>query len=293
MRKSLDTWIQEAVTDIDKSEPCSALQLCHKRGYSDTEIHSVTIAPGMGRTPKDLANLFLGKAQTHCQDFRGSQEYILKAYYGSNEPKAHQPIRINPPPKEGEDGMQAEEPTAEGGLVQIMRQQATMFGEVLKHQRVLNDQQGAFTTYIGQQLLKAQEENAQLHELVYRAIQDKINLDHDKRMKEMEFQRSTEERKLFAKAIPGLLNKVTGQEVFPQSTVDTQIIETMAEKITPEQLVMIEQMGMFPPEFMAVLKTRFADHVRKQAEDYQKTRELMGFKDAPQLTESAHVNGKS
>jgi hypothetical protein len=293
-RKSLAQWIEDALTDQDKAGPCSALQLCYKRGYSDQEIHAVQVSTGMQRTPAELSVMFRGKAEVHCQDMKGSQMFVLKAFYGTNEPLALLPFRVNPPAQDEHMGLDAEEPTAEGSLLQMMRANAQVFGELMRRQTVLSDQQNAFVELIGRKYAESMKENTAYQELVLKMMLDKIKLGHEEKMKELEFQRSTEERRKLMQFGPGLLNQIAGREVFPQPVADSQIIEGLAERISPEQLAMLEATGAIPAELMATIKTRFADHLAKREKESKETRELLGIREGAPALPSAnapHANG--
>ncbi len=71
---------------------------------------------------------------------------------------------------------------------------------------------------------------------------------------------------MFAKALPSLINYVSGREVMPESHADSQLIEAIALKIKPDQLQMLGQMGIFSPEQILVLTNRFT----KVREEYEK-----------------------
>ena len=63
---------------------------------------------------------------------------------------------------------------------------------------------------------------------------------HEQKLKEITAQRMAEFQRQVIKLAPSLLNMMAGREVFPLSTADTQLIETIAEVATPSDLQMLQ-----------------------------------------------------
>jgi hypothetical protein len=101
-------------------------------------------------------------------------------------------------------------------------------------------------------------------------------------MKELEFERGSEERARIMKALPPLVNKVLGKEVFPQSMVDTSLLEGLLESADEEQIQRIFNavMPVLKPEQAAFLMSRFAD-----------IQESMNARKQAAAKQAAHANG--
>jgi hypothetical protein len=108
-----------------------------------------------------------------------------------------------------------------------------------------------------------------MREVILRQVAD----NHTQKMTEMEYERSTAERKKLMGFIPPLVNTVTGKEIFPQATSDTALVETITESLTEEQVQQL--MGILPAELAGPLANRMLQHMeKKKREQAAKMKEL-------------------
>lgn len=266
-RTTLESWIGEALVDPDKPGACTMLALVHMVGPTEREIHTKKIAPGVD--VQDLANLFRGKAEAYAQDLPGAQTFNILAFYaGSNEPQARWPFLIT-----GEtqfSGLATEGPSPSGQLQQNMRHQEMVLGLAFRQTQVVFDTMMRIQAGSDAREQRYQEreerlmaENFDAHQIVREVIERQMTSDHDRHMTRMNFERTTGERKKFLTFLPALVNTVLGREIFPQSTADTALFESLADNLTPDQ---IEKLAcILPPELQGPLAVRISAHLDKKA----------------------------
>jgi len=277
--RSLETWIADAFNDPDKESPCTALALIHKVGMADTEIHTIRITQGAkSRSPKDLAEMFWNRAYRYAADLPGAQTFNLLAFYGRSEPESRQPFLITPEPDH--EGLATEGPTATGSLQQNMRITEALVQGTFRERGVLLQYVFQVVDRLAQNNERLMVENRDANEIIRDMMREKVQLDHELRMKELEFERSTAERKKWMQFAPALINTILGKEVFPQGTADTALVETIIDNISNEDIQLLAT--KLPPELMAPLMSRATEHVKKKVEKEEATRGLLGFKNGKQ-----------
>jgi hypothetical protein len=70
---------------------------------------------------------------------------------------------------------------------------------------------------------------------------------------------------MIGRAMPSMLNYITGREVVPEAHADSQIIESLALKVTPQHLQLLVGSGMVTQEEAMLLAARFSK-VKEEAE---------------------------
>lgn len=274
-KQTLDRWIDEALNDPDKGgRHCTRIVLVHMQGANgQRELHCVTLGEGSGKTPKMLANMFEGKASNYSQDLPGLQTFNLLAFYGdATEPEAFHPFSLA-----GEHfhpGLSTEAPNAEG-ITQMLMRHLEIKEKLQTQERVsTSDTLMQMIEFLSKALIKAQEENAEAFAIMKEIMLEKTLNQHDLKMKELAFARSTSERDKLAKIIPGLVNTVSGREVFPQSTVDTQILEGIVEHADLETIQKMAGGKDFPPELVAMVMGRFTEIQEAKNKEAERARIL-------------------
>ena len=300
MPKSLEKWISEALEDPDK-EPnpqCTCLTLFHFRGTQGTqaEVHSVKLVAGKAVTAKGLAELFNGKMETDAQHLVGSQQYVLCAFYGSDVPGARFPMTFIGEGGLDYKGMATEGPSTSGQISQGMRLteklvngsfalQSQMFGMMMQHTKALNEE-----------LREAREMAQEAVKVIIESAKERVQATHEMRMKEAEYIRSTDERAMLIKLAPAAINQLTGVEIFPQSTEDTNLIEAFCKTMDREKMEMMAMAPGIDKRFLALLNARFEKYEREQNEKREKIAALRPGSVAAELGEASaalvpHANG--
>ena len=268
---TMSNWIRLALADTDKmddagnQEQCNMLSLIHHtEGGGQKELHTVRLSGSSAPRPADeLADLFEGKAKVYSQDLNGVQQFELFAFYGkSKEPGAYYPFKVTGILDLGAGGIQSEGPTEKGLVAQCMRHTEASNQFALRAMASAFESQAKVVEKLTDQNVALMHENAEAFKIVKTMVLEQNNEDHQQRMAEIAAAESAQMKSLILKMGPPLLNTLTGKEVFPQSFADTQLIETIAAKIKPEQL---EQLAnLLPPEIVGVIASRFADVAERQ-----------------------------
>ena len=263
-RQTLDQWIHEALTDEDKDGKCTALSLIHRVGVREQEVHTKVLGDRQ-QDAKELAKMFLNKAENYAAELPGVQTFNLLAFYGGRPQwEAIKPFTVN-----GESempGLATEGPTKEGLVQQSMRHTEAILQTCMRqNQTMLNAMQGMFEQVVRENM-SLRKENQEATIVVRDAIIKLTEHREETALKRLEYQRKTEERKAVLSFAPALVNSLTGKEVFPQNSADTALINSLAERISEENFQQLAALGIIPPELMGPLAQRMASHLSRKRE---------------------------
>jgi len=264
-RKSLTTWIREAMTDTEKDGPCAMMSLVHMVGLQREEVHTVRFGTKEW-TPEALSEMFSNKANAFSQDLPGVQTFKVLAFYKGrdgnckSEHEASHHILANQN-FENQD-LVTEAPDDRGRTQMTMRHGEMLMQQVYRRQEVLDNYTLRLIEHQGNMIAKLSKENSDAFEIVKEMLMKKALDDHEHRMKELQFTRSAEERKKLLQFAPALINSILGKEVFPQSTADTALVEAIADNIAEEDIVKLS--GIVPPQLLGPLAARMAEHEEKK-----------------------------
>lgn len=265
-RKTLEAWIKEAICDPDKGAPCTSLSLVFLIGVSEEEVHTTKLGVGRDWTPKDLAQLFRGKAETHCQDMIGLQTFKLLAFYG-DDLEAQSRFRFVVSGQQEDHHGVTEPPTREGRMAQDMRiTEGVVKLSLSSMQTIIGQYQSMLQTVVDHNH-QLQTEQRDVIELAKRLIIEKAQLENEQGLKVEEFKRASKEREKWLGLLPPLVNTVTGKEIFPQSTADSAIIDTIATNATEEQLTRLAE--VLPPEVMGLVANRMKRALEAKREEHE------------------------
>lgn len=277
-RQQLHTWLQEAMNNPDKGQAIT-VSLFHMKassgGTAKEEVHSTKIT-GQA-TALQIANLMNDKAEMFAGGFTGTQTFRVVVLYEGDSPddwKASYPMIIRGAIEH--DGLATEAPSKDGMVSQMMRHNEALMAQSFqlttklfeRMDRQVESYQRQIDLYADSNE-KLRQETVEAWELAKKLVVMQEETDHNHRMKELEYERSTEERAKFMKLLPGLANTAFGKEIIPQSTVDSEILETILSKVSPEQLTMVGQFLQLSPEMMAPLITRAADLAIKRKKEQE------------------------
>jgi hypothetical protein len=274
-RQTMKGWIIETLNDLERDGKCTRIVLSHLVAQGRVEIHTQKFAPTASYLPESLAELFTGKADVHCQDIKGLSRFVLDAYWKSNERESSFPFQ-----REGQvdhASLYAHEATSEGrkaelenGLIGLMFKQINKVNDLMmQNMEMMQRERGQFYDHRVNML----RENNLYYENV-KELAARVSIDtHNRDMEKLQMQRKLELEKQVMKAIPVVTNMVTGREVFPQSTVDTEIIESIAESMTPEYLQVLSLIDM-PEEKKGVLMHRLNQAMEKRMAQQQYAKQL-------------------
>ena len=274
-RKSLEQWILEAIADPDKEGKISALSLVHRTGaYGESEIHTYKFGGTSSADPKRLAEVFLGKAESYCQDMPGVQTFNLCAFYGGKkEVEARQPFTVNTQQENHTTGLYTEPPNAEGQTQQGMRHKEQQHQQVYRKQEWLDQYTLRLLEFESSRNSALARENMEAYQIVKDMMMEKGLNQHNQRMEQLQYARSTEERQKLIKMVPPLVNTLSGSEIFPQATEDTALVEGIASMLTDEHIQKLMGIGL-PNEVMGALASRIMKAREKKEADEKRALEL-------------------
>lgn len=266
-RQTLDSWINEALSDMSQDGACWMISCSHMRGNTPEEIYHTKFG-NRDWTAKELGNIYQRKAESYAQDLSGPQTFCMFAFYNkSTEPTAKHPFIIRGSEEFG--GLGTESADTKGMIQQGMRHTEIALGMALRHQKEVNDQMLTMFKLIGEQNATLLRENIDAMSVVKDIMMQQAVDDSQGRMAQAEYQRKTAERAKLLQLAPALANQVFGREIFPQATADTAIIDSITNSMDENQLVQL--MSILKPEQAALLAPRMQLAIEnKQREEAEK-----------------------
>jgi hypothetical protein len=253
----------------------------HKTAGGEVEVYGVKLAKGQQWDGEVLATLFREKAEHHVQDIPGSQRFYILAFYGRSEPQARLPFVVNNSAEltSGE----TEAPTNEGKLSQSMRQGEVgfQFWAKMVHENVRMSME--MNESLSRENRELRNENRDAVTVIKDIILQQASNSHQYRLKELEYARQTDERKMLMRYGGAILNEVTGKEIIPQAVADTSLLELFFEKVGEEQIKQLS--GLLPPELMGPLAARASTFFKAKMEAEQQASKAVEGRSDPVLEE--------
>lgn len=273
-RQTVDTWVESVITEVIDGKGCSAIALLHLKGVGGA-TEEVTTKPIEGTvSASDLANFLIGRAEGFSQDLAGLQTFKLIAFYGSNEP--HNPFHFTTSDgtviSRSETMMSAHEPTPTGLLGQLMKHNETLMTQnnqlVTATMAMAN---GTIAMCFGPQGVVQASVRAQLEavEIVKDAMLDMSKQRKELVIEEHKAAQDLQTRKAVIDAIPQLVNRFTGHEVFDEKANRAKVLETLALKVNPQDLELLVAMGKLTKEEALILSAQFAAIVEEKRKEVE------------------------
>lgn len=293
-RMTVEQWVQTVITDVVDGRPCSAIACAHLKGMGGATEEVVTKPlEGGPVNAKELADYFIGRAEGFSQELPGLQTFKLLAFYGTSEP--HNPFHFTV--SDGSlisrtEAMQtAHEPTPTGLLGQLMKHnEALVQQNMLLTQNNMQLSQSIIGMCLGPQGIIAQARQTELEAIgvVKDATLDMFKQRRELRLEEIKAAQELQTRQAITAAIPQLVNRFAGHEVFSETSNKAAIIDRLAMRISPEDLELLVQMGKITKEEALLLSAQFAAIVQ------EKKKELEALKAVPpeEGFSSEGANGK-
>lgn len=268
--QTIRSWLIETLGDEEKGKDCVKISILHENVSGlTTEVTSIVFG-GQVVKAELLAKRIINEARNYVNAADSVQTFWLQAFYRDDpQPGRRISFRTAPP---SDNNTLTEPPTKTGMVRQAMRHTEFLFqmhtrqetGIIGHYERLLNMSMNLNT--------KLMEENHDALEVVKNVYMEQAKADHESEMEKLKYERATHERKKLLSYIPGLVNQLLGEEVFPPSTVDSSIIEQIVENLNEEKakkLVPVLQEVLEPDQFALIAK-RIADMMEAQ----RKTRQL-------------------
>ena len=288
-RQTLYDFIHESFNDKEKAEGAepAAMALCHQVGMKQVEVDSVRFTGTTKWDLKVLSERFLKRAENYAEELPGVQQFWLNVIWpNQTEPQARKGFRVTGVVEGNEDGS-TESPTSSGLTQQAMRHTEVMVQTMTRQMGMVFDATNNIIDQVQTEKNALRRENMEQFQVIMDMMKKQMELTMESRMEEMRFRRQSEDRAALMRFVPSLVNSVTGKEIFTESTEDTALIETIASKLTPQQM---QQIGnILPPEVAGPLATRIKKFYeqREEMQDDGRRRLVNGID--PELEVSGEV----
>jgi hypothetical protein len=295
-RQTVEQWVASVIAEVIDGKGCSAIALLHLKGIGGA-TEEVTTKPIEGTVnPKELADHMIGRAEGFSQDLPGLQTFKLISFFGSNEP--HNPFHFTTSDgtvmSRSETMMSAHEPTPAGLLGQLMknnevkdRQNADLVQQNMTMARDI------IQMCFGPQGLVQQSIRSQLEavEVVKDAMLDMSKQRRELVLEEHKAAQDLQTRKAIIDAMPLLVNRVTGHEVFDEKSNRAKLLELFAMKISPQDLEILVSMGKITKEEALVISSQFAAIVEEKKKEADAIRKVPTEEGQPQVLPAANGKG--
>lgn len=272
-KETILTWIRERLEDIEQDGKLSAIGLLHIDGHGrENVVHDMKSEARDWGDAEKMGEVFFARADRHAKGLPGAQQFVMHAMYGtSGKVMRMLPFNLAGKLAFGDipgGGMATEPPTPVGQLQQGMRMGELvvqgMLGQINPTFRVLSD----LIDRLMRRQAELEGENRELFIALRQELERSVQLAHEQRMKQLEFIRTTDERRRIIKIMPALLNAMTGREVFPTSAEDTAIIETLCENVSEDEVKLLTTtLGSKSPELAGLIMNRFNAIQKRKADE--------------------------
>ena len=265
-KSTLAQLIHAAVNTVDENDNrCDRLILFYKgrdNAQETEELQSYVIPDGTTVDVKEIARMFDNIAEAHAQGLApGQHQFEIVPFYGeSNEPGRRIPFR-----KAGEvlrDAYGVEGPSEGGIISQMMRHTEAMARTMCEYGPRLFEQQNNFIEQMSSRMQALMTENHDAQEIVMNMLREKVELEYQKKREILEMEEKNQLKRDLIRLLPPLANTILGREVFPQGTADTHLLETIAEKITPEDAMKLA--SNLDPTLAGLLMERFSTIIERK-----------------------------
>ena len=273
----------------DKGEmiPIQAIVLVHMNGTTEREVDNVRFG-GRVYEPQVLADRFRGKAESYAQDLMGAQTFCLIAFYqisivmrGGIVETGEKDIRF-PFAVQGDSGIEPSlgtyGPDPKGEKMQGMAITQGFVGLAMAQSRALFEAQQRQLTLISGQNEMLATKLAEANDIAMEMIMKMQDKQHEYRLKEISAGKSAALQKSLLTMAPALINQFSGQQVFPQATADSALVETLLDKLLqmPEEHVpmVIQQLGLDAQSHAAVMM-RLKVHAEKRSQEIEEAESLV------------------
>jgi hypothetical protein len=273
--KNLETFIEECISDSDRK--CVALSCVYEMPSGGSkEVQTVSLG-GKTWDAATLFRMFKGIAENHVQDRPGLHTFLLQPFFdGKTTPDRPQTFIVSDGElKQGGAGrVVTEHPTQAGLIAQQMRHTEEL---VRANVGLVQTMAGTWLTE-RREMLENESTNRREINDAYTIVREMMmaasQREHELRMQQLEFERTSRERELMIKMAPGLLNTISGKEILPNEMGDSALIDKIAERVGPDQLALLVQAGIITNDMLGPLQIRLTQAREKNAKEVAEKRRL-------------------
>jgi hypothetical protein len=274
----LKAWCQERFPEILEEGGLSIVGLVHySANGSETPLHALTSKLGPDKwNAERVAEVMDQVASRYARGLPGVQQFALVGTYGTNgRPKTSIPFQRAGSSHLGPAGIGTEGPSELGRTAQAQRWGEAIVTDVFRSLGGLHGSQQSAIESRDRRIRELEGENRELFLALRQELERTVQLAHERRLKELEFIRTTEERRRLIQIMPALANAMTGKEIFPTSTEDSALIETLCANVSEKEIQMFASMlGQKSPELSGLMMARFNAIQQKKLEEQEELRRL-------------------
>jgi len=273
-------WVKERLEDVEQEGSLAIVGLVHFDSHSrESEIFSMKAGSGNWGKADLMANSLYSYSARHSRGLIGAQQFNLQATYGSSgKPTRFLPFGLPGMLQFGSvagGGLATEAPSAHGQASQGMRLAELVTQGMIAQINPTFHVQANLIDRLMRRGAELEGENRELFIALRAELEKSVQASHERRMREFEYTRTTEERKRLIKILPALANVMTGKEVFPISAEDTALIEALCENVSEDEVKGLTTMvGQRSPELASLMMARFRDIQKKKDVEAEETRRV-------------------
>ena len=280
-------WLKEQFEAVEEEGALAALVLFH---YSSANadiseidgIRSNQTNLGWGDAEK-LSARFTNVATRHARGISGGgqQQFQIHAVYGtSQKPKRVYPFlkmgQINFMTTTAASGLATDPPNTMGMNQQAMRWGERIVDRTFGYGEKLMDSQQRALDKRDTAIENLTKENRDLFLALRQVLIDTVKLEHDKRINELQFLRSSNERAKLIRLLPALANGIAGRQIFPENAEDSALVRELAEVSDPETVEKLRTiLAVKSPEAAALLMNRFEEKQKERKQDVENFEKLV------------------
>ena len=287
-REEIRQFLEEQFGVVEEQGAVATVGMVHHAHSGPVELHAMAAGHGKWNNAEAMAFTFDSIATRHARGVSsgGAQQYEIHVTRGGDKRQtAVLPfVRVGSANLVGPNGSLATEPPTQVGQTSQAMRLLEQFAQGSFAQNKDNIETLKFLLKeLIMRLKDTEENNRDLWVNLKGVLIELQKQTHEQKLKEITAQRMAEFQRQVIKLAPSLLNMMAGREVFPLSTADTQLIETIAEVATPSDLQMLQAGVMGKPggeKIAGLLADRFAQARKRAAEDKANEDRLMAGRQA-------------
>jgi hypothetical protein len=271
--KTLDQWVQEVLSETrenaesGKDGACTALALLYMQPQGGSKDLDIVRLTGKTWKPKDIADRFRGKAETFAQDMPGRQSFQVQAFFGSREPQAFHPFVVadGELAHGGADRTVKETPDSQGLVAFTMRHLERTQESLMTLAQGFVQRADAREERMAIREEKSREELNDAYSIVREMIMNTKKAEFDMEIAKLKYARDSANQASMFQQAPALINTISGQDIFPVSVADKNLVDSLCERVAPEQVDMLVATGIIPDNLAGPLKLRIGQWREEQS----------------------------
>jgi len=294
-KDTIQSWLAEQLDPevVEEQGVCTIIGLKHISIHGDDrEVFSMKAGSPKWGNLEEMADLFFSQAARTAKGLIGYQQFQLEAIYGTSG----KPLRVLPFGHAGmtQLGLSAggtamspslgiEPPTPFGQQSQAMRLTEQLVQGAFSERQHVSKTQMEIVDGLRTDNVRLNKENGELWIALKDVLAKMVQDGHARQLEILRFLKMQEFQRRLMQLAPGLINMMSGQEVFPKSDQDTSIMAAFAELL--DETTVNKVLAGLPnkpeaTEMIGLLTTRLAElraqNEQQKADDRRMAKEATG-----------------